>query len=233
VLRLIGLVVSIGFADSLNPTTIAPALYMATGENGRKRVIEFTLAVFAVFLLGGVAIALGPGQLLLAAIPRPSHRVRHIIEIVVGAAMLVAAAVIWRRRDQLSKRDLPSSDPNGRSGAVLGLTISVVEFPTAFPYFAAIAAIVGSDLPVWRQIMLLVLFNLCFIAPLLGIVAVLTFSGDRAEQVLGKARARLDAHWPSVLAGVALLAGLFVIVLGLTGITGRGKIGPFGRPRGL
>ena len=51
-LRLIGIVVSIGLADSLNPTTIAPALYMATGERGRERVAEFTLAVFARLLRG-------------------------------------------------------------------------------------------------------------------------------------------------------------------------------------
>ena len=29
-LRLIGLMISIGFADSLNPSTIAPAMYLAT-----------------------------------------------------------------------------------------------------------------------------------------------------------------------------------------------------------
>ena len=34
-LRLIGLVVSIGLADSLNPTTLAPALYLASGEHAR------------------------------------------------------------------------------------------------------------------------------------------------------------------------------------------------------
>ena len=36
-LRLIGLVISIGLADSLNPTTIAPALYLATGQGRRAR----------------------------------------------------------------------------------------------------------------------------------------------------------------------------------------------------
>ena len=40
-LRLIGVVVSIGLADSLNPTTIAPALYLASGEHARARVTEY------------------------------------------------------------------------------------------------------------------------------------------------------------------------------------------------
>ena len=38
VLRLIGIVVSIGLADSLNPTTIVPALYFATGDRARGRM---------------------------------------------------------------------------------------------------------------------------------------------------------------------------------------------------
>ena len=58
-LRLIGIVVSIGLADSINPTTIGPALYLATGERARGRVAEFTFAVFAVYFLGGAAIAVG------------------------------------------------------------------------------------------------------------------------------------------------------------------------------
>ena len=60
---MMGIVISIGLADSLNPTTIAPALYLASGERPRERVTEFTLAVFAVYLVGGLMIALGPGQL--------------------------------------------------------------------------------------------------------------------------------------------------------------------------
>ena len=77
-LRLIGLVISIGIADSLNPTTIAPALYLATAEHARGRVIEFTPGVFGVYLVGGLIIALGPGQLLLAAGPpsRPAPQLR-------------------------------------------------------------------------------------------------------------------------------------------------------------
>ena len=77
-LRLIGVVVSIGLADSLNPTTIAPALFLATGEHARKAVFEFTVGVFLVYFLGGVAIALGPGQLLLSLVPKPSPETRHI-----------------------------------------------------------------------------------------------------------------------------------------------------------
>ena len=47
-LRLFGIVVSIGLADSMNPSMIAPGLYLALGERARSSLIQFTLAVFAV-----------------------------------------------------------------------------------------------------------------------------------------------------------------------------------------
>jgi cytochrome c biogenesis protein CcdA len=215
--RLVGLVVSIGLADSLNPTTIAPALYLATGEHARARVLEFTIAVFVVYLAGGAAIALGPGQLLLAVVPKPDAEDRHVIEIIAGAAMLVAAALLWRHRDRLAKRPPPQPDPEGKSTILLGATITAVELPTAFPYFAAIAAIVGSGLGPPRQIALLVLFNVCFVLPLVGIIATLTFGGRSADRLLDIGRRFLERYWPQVLAGLALVAGVFVITLGVTG----------------
>src|ERR1700749_3977555 len=101
-IRLIGLVGSIGIADSLTPTTIAPALYLAAGDHARRQVAEFTAAVFVVFLFGGLAIALGPGELLLAVVPRPGRHLGYVLEIVAGVAMLVAAAVLWAYRDRLA-----------------------------------------------------------------------------------------------------------------------------------
>jgi cytochrome c biogenesis protein CcdA len=217
-LRLVGIVMSIGLADSLNPTTIAPALYLATGERARGRVAEFTAAVFVVYFFGGAAIAVGAGQLIRPLLPHPRHHIADIVEIAVGAAMIAAATMLWRHRARLSLRDPPDLDPQGRSSWVLGASITAVELPTAFPYFAAIAAIVGSGLGPGRDLVLLLLFNLCFVSPLLGILAVLTFKGEQADQVLANARAFLQRHWPAVLAGLALVAGLFVITLGLTGL---------------
>jgi cytochrome c biogenesis protein CcdA len=217
-LRLIGIVVSIGLADSLNPTTMAPAMYLATGERARNRVAEFTAAVFAVYFLGGAAIGVGAGQLIRPLLPRPHHHIADIVEIAVGVAMMSGAALLWRYRARLSMRDVPDFDPEGKSSWVLGASITAVELPTAFPYFAAIAAIVGSGLGPVRDLVLLLLFNICFVLPLLGIVGVLTFAGERADQMLSAGRGFLQNHWPAVLAGLALVAGVFVVALGVTGL---------------
>lgn len=230
-LRLIGLVVSIGLADSMNPSTIAPALYLAAGERPLQNVSQFTAAVFGTYAVGGALIVLGPGEGLLALVPHPDATARYIAETVAGAVMLVAAALLWRSRARLRARRLPSPSGNSRSSALLGLTITIVELPTALPYFAAIAAVVGSGLGLGHQLLLVLIYNVCFVLPLLAIVATVAIAGEGAEQILRRARDGLQRHWPEILAGLALVVGLFVVVLGVTGLAGagHGKVAGFSR----
>ncbi len=230
-LRLIGLAVSIGLADSVNPSTIAPGLYLALGERPRAPLIQFTLAVLAVNFVGGAAIALGPGQALFALVPKPDATTRYIAETVAGAVMLVTAVVLWVRRKTLARRQLPSPGPKGKSALLLGLTISAVELPTALPYFAVIAAIVGSGFGPGRQLFLLALYNVAFVLPLILMILTVTIAPDRAGQILRRARDWLQRRWPPLLAGLALIVGLFVITLGITGLTGQthGRVGRLSR----
>ena len=218
-LRLMGLVVSIGMADSFNPTTIAPALYLATGRPRAPAGSPNSRWGCSRLLGRGRAVALGPGQLLLSLVPHPRPYARHIVEIVVGVASGRGAPVLWRHRRRLSDRDPPTVEPATTDrAALLGATITAVELPTAFPYFAAIAAIVGSGLEPGRQMILLLIFNVCFILPLLVIIATLWFGGPRAELVLSTVRNFLQRRWPVVLSGLLMLAGVFIIALGITGL---------------
>jgi cytochrome c biogenesis protein CcdA len=232
-IRLAGIVISIGLADSLNPTTIAPALYLASGEQPREHVARFMTGVFLVYLLGGAIIALGPGQLLLSLLPHPDAAGRQGLQLGVGAAMLLVGGAVWRNRHSLSDREVPRfiREPQGRSSTLLGAMIMAVELPTAFPYFAAIAVIVGSGIGVIRQLGLLLLFNLCFVLPLLFILGTLWVAPDRAQERLSRARLFLHRHWPRLLGGLMVLVGVFVVLIGATGLAGHahGRVARFFR----
>jgi cytochrome c biogenesis protein CcdA len=209
-------------------------------------VLEFTLGILAVFLLGGALLVLGPGQALLALVPRPSATTRYIIETAAGVVMLIAAGVLWTRRRSLSRKagedrkrretrgqtanskhgaggnDQDSSDggrtQRERSPALLGAGIAAVELPTAFPYFAAIAKIVSSHIGLVRKLLLVAVYDFCFVLPLFGIILVLTVAGDDAAQKLARIRAQFEAHWPAAAAAAALFVGLYVTALGVTGL---------------
>jgi cytochrome c biogenesis protein CcdA len=220
-LRTLGVVISISLADSLNPSTVGPALVMASRRNARRAVLEFGLGVVVVFLLGGLILVFGPGRAVLALVPRPSATTRFILETVVGALMLALVPVFWWRRGRVKPAREVQGSSRERSPALMGAAISVVELPTAFPYFAAIAAIVGSGLGVTRQLILLGVYNFVFVLPLLGIWGVLLIAGERAVQRLERVRAWGRQNWPTIAACVSLLAGVFVLTLGVTGLLGR------------
>lgn len=231
--RLLVLMITIGLADSINPSTIAPALYLAADKRPLTRVGEFTVGVFIAYLAGGTLIALGGGQLLRSVVPDVDIRqtVRYIGEIVAGVLLIGAAGMLWKRRNRLAMRGLPAADRKRRSSFLLGASIIAVELPTAFPYFAAIAAVVGSGLGVVREFFLLLVFNVCFVLPLGGIVATLIIAGDRADQTLARARAYIERRWPHLLCGLIFLVGVVALVFGATGLAAgiHGRVGRFFR----
>lgn len=216
-LRLMGIVISIGLADSLNPSTLAPALYLSAQPRGRNALVQFTSGVFLVYCVGGLLIALGPGELILSLIPHPSLVVWHVVEVLAGVALLVVAGLLWIHRDRLGDKQLPTFSSKGRASWLLGATIMAVELPTAFPYFAALTVIVGSPHGIPGKVFLILLFNVCFVMPQLVIIAGLTVAGDRFEVRLIRLSASLQRRWPVLVAVVAVIAGLITIGLGATG----------------
>lgn len=64
-LRLFGVVLTVGLADGLNPTTVGPALYLATVHGRRVRVAQFTVGVFTVNFVAGVVLTSVPMEIVL------------------------------------------------------------------------------------------------------------------------------------------------------------------------
>jgi cytochrome c biogenesis protein CcdA len=217
-LALIALVVSIGAADALNPSTLAPALFFAVGPHGRRDVAGFTLGVFAISVAGGLALTFGPGQALLTRVSKPSGHTVHLIELVAGGAALPAAAALWHARAHFAAR-LARTQPSRRSALLLGAGIMTVELPTAVPYFAAIAAIVESGHSDSTQIFLLLLYNAAFIAPLVLLLAILALTGSRGGQIAARARLQLDVWAPRVAPAALVVASVVLLTLGVIGLT--------------
>ena len=211
-------VVSIGLVDSLNPSTIGPALYLATAKNAARSVASFTFGVFAVFFLGGLLLALGPGQLLLALIPDLSDTVDHILELVVGAGAIGLGGAAWQGRERIGAHVQRGSERSARSAAVLGAGISAVEFPTAFPYFAVIAAIVGSGFSLPAQIGYVLLFNVAFVTPLLLIILAHWLAAERAEPLLRAVRGWFQRFAGAIVAGILILIGVGLVITGIVGL---------------
>jgi cytochrome c biogenesis protein CcdA len=208
-LAIAGLVVTIGLADSLNPSTIGPATALAIQPDGARRAAAFTAGVAAVSLAAGLVLVAGPGEAIMAALPHPSHRLRSIAELALGLVLLALALAAWLGRHRLARAlAAPEEGRTRRAGLAaplgLGAAIMAVELPTAFPYFGALAAIVGSKAPLLTQLLL---------------VAVRIAAGERGGERLERFRLVLARYAGIVLAGLLAVAGLVLVALGLKGLT--------------
>jgi cytochrome c biogenesis protein CcdA len=219
VLALILLVLSVGLADAINPATLAPAFLLATAPDGAKAVGRFTLGVFAVSLAGGLVLLLGPGQLILSALPHPSAHTKAVAEAVGGVLLLGLATLTWIHRDRIASRlarEDDDSDDSDRGAFALGAGLMAIELPTALPYFAAIAAILASPFGLGTQIALVVLYNIAFVAPLLVLLIARELAGEKAAARLERLGAWLRLRAP---AAIAVLLALLGVIVGAVGIS--------------
>jgi cytochrome c biogenesis protein CcdA len=210
------LVASIALADSLNPSTMVPALWMASTP--RAHLIGFSAGVFAIYLAGGLVLVFGPGPALISALHHLQGTVEHSIEALAGVVVLALAFGLWRSRHSQRAARLPQPGSTGRSAFTLGAGIMAVELPTAFMYFGAISAILASHPAPPAEVSLLVAYNALFVAPLLAIAAIRRLAGDRAERWLASGWERLLGFGQLLLAGLTGSAGVALVLIGLTGL---------------
>ena len=213
------LVASLAVADSVNPVTIAVAVFLSARPDAVRRLAGFAVGVFIVYLAGGAVLVLGPGELLRTAVDGAHSRGFHVVSIALGALIIAVAGLIWATRGQFVGRDLSASVPRPGSALALGAMVTAVDLPTAFPYFAAIAAIVGSDVGLVGQLALLAMFNALYVLPLCGILLLRLLAGERSTAQLARPSRLIERFAPFVLVALALAVGVGLVVRGASGLS--------------
>ncbi|MGH2883110.1 MAG: GAP family protein [Solirubrobacteraceae bacterium] len=211
---------SLAVADSVNSVTIAVAVFLSARPDAVRRLAGFAVGVFIVYLAGGAVLVLGPGELLRTAVDGVHSRGFHVVSIALGALIIAVAGVIWATLGQFVGRDdLSASVPRPGSALALGAMVTAVDLPTAFPYFAAIAAIVGSDVGLVGQLALLAMFNALYVLPLCGILLLRLLAGERSAAPLARASRLIERFAPFVLVALALAVGVGLVVRGASGLS--------------
>src|SRR4051794_33486015 len=221
-LKLTIAVAAIALPDSINPSLILVALYLAMGPHPLRRTAAFTAAAFAVTFAGGLVFAFGLGDLILSIVPKPGDTLKYALIAAAGAVLLVGGGVIWALRESLPKRDAAraeKAEQAGGSAVLMGAGIAGVELLSAFPYFAAIALIAGSSVSQAEKLLLLVFYNVVYALPLFAIVAVSVVMGPRAEHMLTGVRVWVVTRWPWIVAPLAAVVGAGLVAYGVARLT--------------
>jgi cytochrome c biogenesis protein CcdA len=210
-------VASIALADSINPSTLIPALWMASAP-AKRRLASYTLGVFVVYLSGGIVLLLGPGPTLISFLHHLRGPVEHGVEVLAGVVALGAAVVLWHSRYKADGKPRVGRIHTPASAFALGAGIMAIELPTAFMYFGAISALLAAHPSAPVAILLLVAYNALFVTPLIALVVATRLAGARTEQWIASASDRLRSLGQLALTAVAGAAGATLLVLGLSGL---------------
>lgn len=215
-LKLALAVIAIALPDCINPSLIGGELFVATGAHPRRRTAVYTAAALLVTFVFGLGLALGLGDLILQLLPKPGKTVKYALIAAAGLVLTVGGGLVWIRH-----RQLVSSEPrdnrrlaHGSSG-LIGAGIAGLELLTAFPYFAAIAMIIGSGVSGPAKVSLIALYCIVYTLPLIAIAVAFTLLGERAERIVRPAGAWLSAHWPLIVGPLTAAIGIAVLAFGI------------------
>jgi cytochrome c biogenesis protein CcdA len=211
------LVASIAVADSINPSTIVPALWLASVRSAAG-LMSYTLGVFVVYTAGGLVILFGPGRVLIASLHQLQGPVEHSLEAAGGSLALAFAFALWRSRGKTDARPVRRRPQTRVAAFALGAGIMSIELPTAFMYFGAVSAILAGHQSAAVEVTLVAGYNALFVAPLVAIVAVRHVAGIRADRWIESAELRLRYVGQLLLSGIAAAAGAALLSLGLVGL---------------
>jgi cytochrome c biogenesis protein CcdA len=197
--------------DSLNPSALAVTIYLLLqGRSYAPRVIVYLSAVFATYLGIGVLLMLGLGSLW-GYVEGPAA---YAAQVVVGALFLAYALLAPERPREKSRARTPRA--RGLAAIfLLGVTITVVEFSTAFPYLGAIAVLTNADLGTVQWLPILVAYNAIFVLPPLILMVVYGTFGARLRDRLDSLRERFEAGSRESLLWITGLVGFFLLADGL------------------
>jgi cytochrome c biogenesis protein CcdA len=216
VLKLTLAVVAIALPDCINPTLIGGELLVATRAHPRRQTVAFTIGAFLVTFVFGLALALGLGDLILSLVPKPGPTVKYALVTAAGVALVLGGGVVILRRRHLASSEPASkrASPHGAAG-LIGAGLGGLELLTAFPYFAAIAMIIGSGVSGPEKLTLLIVYCVIYTLPLIGIAVTFTILGDAAEQRVRSFGDWMVAHWPIIVGPITAAIGLAVLVFGI------------------
>jgi cytochrome c biogenesis protein CcdA len=214
--------VAIAALDSLNPTAIALQIYLLSTPKPIARSIAFIAGVFLAYWTAGFLVILGASKLMATVIgdagfslPEPYI---YTIQFLIGLALSIAGFKL-KTSVSADRGKRPKILTLNRT-FLFGMTMTILEFPTALPYLAAIEQIAKAKLDLLTIASILGLYNLVFVLPLI-ILACIYIVFNRQSAILLRRINRSIAIWsPKILRALLLGLGTLLIIDSLAYIFG-------------
>jgi threonine/homoserine/homoserine lactone efflux protein len=220
----IGQVLSLGVGVALSPVPIIAVVLMLGTPRGRANGPAFVLGwILGLGLVGTIVLLVASGANASES-GQPATWV-GILELVLGAALLVFAARQWRGRPRRGAEGHPPSwmatidrFPPGRAFA-LGVALSAVNPKNLLLTVGAASAIAQTGITTGKQAVALAVFVLVgTLGPGLPVAAYFVL-GERATRMLDEIKTWMAADNATIMAVLLLVIGTKLVGEGITALS--------------
>jgi len=209
-IQLIATIGGLALLDTISPATIGVTIYLLLSDTRRlaSRLLVYLAVVAGVYFALGVCMMLGLDAIAGIAASVFENRIISWIIFGIGAILFIASFFIPTKKT----KELPKVKSRSLGAmALLGLTTSLVEAGSAFPYFAAIGLMVNSELNVLQWGPLLLGYNVVMVLPPILLYVVHVLFGRRIQQPLNRLREKVMSLSGSALSWIMCIVGLLLI----------------------
>jgi cytochrome c biogenesis protein CcdA len=219
-MSLLGYLVAIAVIDSLNPTATALQVYLLTTPKPVARSIAFMTGIFLANWTVGLLGTLGLASFMQGVFTTQREWIASI-QFLVGMALFYTGCTLNSSPNAHPSFQKTPNSLQPRSTFLLGLSVTLLEAPTALPYLAAIERIARTKLSLLDLAGLLGLYNLVFVMPLMGLLSIFIASQSRSTKLLQRINQAITKWSPKILQVLLLVTGSFLFVDSITSILGR------------
>lgn len=207
--------IAIAALDSLNPSAIALQVYLLGTPKPIPRSIAFVIGIFSAYWTSGLLAVLGLDRLIQTVIVNSGFSLStplfYIIQFLTGIILLIVGVTL-----RIPTQSEPVKAPkklNFARAFLLGMSVTILELPTALPYFAAIEQIVRANLDLFSIASILALYNLIFVLPPIALVVIYLFFHRQsfALSLIQRINRSIAVYSPHIIRFLILGLGIFLI----------------------
>lgn len=214
----VGLIFGIAVVDSINPSALLATGYIlqrAPDDRKTRGVLAYVAGIFGFYFLTGVLLLLGLSVAIEGLRGFFESRPAYILQAIFG---LLLFAWSWIPPKPPEKSRLRNLVFNPRPLFLLGITVTLVEFATALPYLGAITLLQNADVHLLVKLGILVVYNLIFVLPPLGMLAFYHFNRERFTQWHAKREARRGNKPDDTMQWIVGAVGVLLFLNALSGL---------------
>lgn len=199
-------IIGLALLDSLNPSLFVTQFYLLTTERPLPRILSYIAGVIVINLGAGLLVLAGFQVVFAELISQISSSLWWTLELLVGIGLIVVG--LWMRR----KKTTSAAVQQPRSlrpihTFLLGMAITLQEVTTAAPYLVAIERISQAELPTLNNLLMLVVYNAIYVAPLLAVVGTFLTAGTPLLHRLDGINHAINRWLPRLVTYLCLLLG--------------------------